>query len=323
MTAEPDQAVFILGIEHRSGTNFLADLLALHDDCCRPATIGEDFFLHHAQLLDKYVAKLHGSWHADWRKDASRDEIGAVLGRSLLSLLTSRTDRPAERLITKTPKADQLALFPWLFPDHPLLIIIREGRSLVESAVRSFGWSYPKAIDQWARGAQSILEFDRDHSGGNCRYLVIRYEDLVTDLEPQMRRILRFLRLDAALYDFDAAASLPVRGSSMIKMAGSELHWKPVPKTNNFNPLKRADNWTPAMHRRFYRRAGHLQQLLGYSLEGSEPSGIWGGWVRQSAQSRWQQKISKGRLQPLQPQVVEHAAETADVLPFRRIRRAA
>jgi hypothetical protein len=138
-----------------------------------------------------------------------------------------------------------------------------------------------------------------------------------------MHRILAFLRLDAARYDFDAAEALPVRGSSMLKTAGSELHWKPVAKTADFNPLKRADNWTPAMHRRFYRRAGHLQQLLGYSLEGSEPTGILAAWARQSAERRWKEKIAKARLQPLQPQVVEHEVETADVLPFRQMRRAA
>ena len=77
------------------------------------------------------------------------------------------------------------------------------------------------------------------------------------------------------------------------------------------------------MHRRFYRRAGHLQQLLGYSLAGSEPSGLWGGLMRQAAHRRWQQKIAKGKLQPLQPQIVETEVETADVLPFRPLRWAA
>ena len=81
MPAGPEQAIFIIGVEHRSGTNFLSDLLALHDDCCRPATIGEDFLLHHAEHLRRYAAGLHESWNPEWRDSASQADIGAALGR--------------------------------------------------------------------------------------------------------------------------------------------------------------------------------------------------------------------------------------------------
>ncbi|MCI0360079.1 MAG: sulfotransferase [Planctomycetaceae bacterium] len=318
MPAGPDRAIFIIGIEHRSGTNFLNDLLALHEDCCRPTTIGEDFLLHNADHLRRYAAALHQSWNPDWRASAPVADIGAALGRGLLSILEAQADRSAPRILTKTPRADRLGLFPWLFPDHPLLIIVRDGRSLVESAVRSFGWTYGKAIERWARGARRILEFDRDQRDGSCRYLIVRYEDLVTGLESELRRILAFLRLDPAGYDFAAAAALPVRGSSMLKTEGKQLHWTPVNKSKDFRPLERASNWTARQNRTFLRQAGHLQELLGYSLAGIPQSGLLDRLLARVNELRWRRKIAKLGLRPLERQVVEMPGEETGVLPFRR-----
>jgi hypothetical protein len=323
MPAGPDRPIFIIGIEHRSGTNFLNDLLALHDDCCRPTTIGEDFLLHNADHLRRYAAGLHQSWNPEWRASASQADIGAALGRGLLSILEAQADRQAPRILTKTPRADRLSLYPWLFPDHPLLIIIRDGRSLVESAVRSFGWTYGKAIERWARGARRILEFDRDNRDSACRYLVVRYEDLVTDLASELRRILAFLRLDPAGYDFAAAAALPVRGSSMLKTTGQKLHWTPVDKSKDFRPLERASNWTASQNRTFLRKAGHLQQLLGYSLAGIQQQGLLDRLLGRVNEFRWRRKIARLGLRPLERQVVETPDDAAEVLPFRTIRRAA
>ena len=327
MTTGNERAIFIVGIEHRCGTNFLSDLLALHADCCRPLTIGEDFFLHNAHHLHAFAQGLHASWNPQWRLSASQSDIGAALGRGLLSILTEQADRPAPRLVTKTPRADRLALFPWLFPDHPLLILIRDGRSVVESAVRSFSWSYQKATERWCRGARRILEFDRDQQRGDCRHLIVRYEDLVTDLTAEMHRILAFLRLDPAGYDFDAAEASPVRGSSTLKGQGQSLHWKPVPKSSNFNPLARANHWTASQRRSFLQSAGMYQHLLGYEAEGLAQSGVLGGlWSRWLAR-RWQRKITRHRLMPLaQRQVLgpqlaqldEHAAQ-----PLAKVQRQA
>jgi hypothetical protein len=322
MATSAQRAIFIIGIEHRSGTNFLSDLLALHADCCRPLSIGEDFFVHHAHVLQRYATCLHESWNADWRKSASQAEIGAAIGRGLLSLLVEQADRPARHLITKTPRADRIALFPWLFPGHPLLILVRDGRSVVESAVKSFGWSYKKATSRWCHGARKILEFNQRPPELPCRWLVVRYEDLVSDLSAEMHRILAFLRLDPAGYDFEAAAAMPVRGSSTLKSQGQGLHWQPVPKSNDFNPLNRAAGWTARQHRKFLIAAGPFQQLLGYSVEVPQPKGILGSLLARWLERKWQRRMDRLGLAPLEKQVVgpQLAAIEADEqpLPLRR-----
>jgi hypothetical protein len=323
MISTSQRAIFIIGIEHRCGTNFLSDLLALHAECCRPLSIGEDFFVHHAHVLQRYAVCLHESWNADWRKSVSQVEIGAALGRGLLSLLTEQANRPARHLITKTPRADRIGLFPWLFPDQPLLVLIRDGRSVVESAVRSFGWTYRKAASRWCQGARKILEFEGRRES-NCRSLVVRYEDLVTNLTAELHRILAFLRLDPAGYDFEAAAAMPVRGSSTLASQGQDLHWKPVPKTIGFDPLNRAAGWTPRQQRQFLISAGAYQQLLGYGVEGSHPPGILGSLFARWLSRKWQRRIAREGLQPLTRKVVgpQLAEIEAEEQPLR-LRRAA
>jgi hypothetical protein len=154
-----------------------------------------------------------------------------------------------------------------------------------------------------------------------CRFLVVRYEDLVTDNAAQMHRILAFLRLDPAGYDFDAAAAMPVRGSSTLKAQGG-LHWKPVPKTHDFNPLNRAAGWPARLNRKFLATAGMYQQLLGYSVEGANPPGILGGLYSRWLARRWQRRIDRLGLKPLGRQVVGPQLAEFDAdeqpLPLRR-----
>ena len=330
MAGDSSQAIFIIGIEHRSGTNFLCDLLALHDDCSRPTVVGENFFLHHASWLRKYAQGLHKSWNQEWHASATQEQIGAGLGRGLLSILAEQATRPDGRLVTKTPRTDELKLYSWLFPEHPLLIIIRDGRSVVESAVRSFGWNYAEATDRWVRGARRILEFDRDERARgdrpSCRYLVVRYEDLVQNLEGELRRILAFLRLSPARYDFRSAIDMPVRGSSTLKTSGQKLHWTPVPKSQGFDPLNRARDWTPARQRTFLRAAGAYQSLLGYPSDHAPTAGVFGRLLDRLAASRQQRKVERLGLVPLQLQPAAAPGEQAaqsHVLPFRAQRRAA
>jgi hypothetical protein len=294
------RAAFILGIEHRSGTNFLSDLLALHPDCCRPKIIYEDFLVHRAADLVRFAEGLHGYWDDLQRTEYPTARIGAALGRGLLDMLWDHATGPGRCYITKTPRADQAQLFPWLFPDQRLILLVRDGKAVVESLVKSFRWSYRKAMIRWARGARSILRFDRDHRGGPCRYVIVRYEDLLTDLPGQVERLLAFLDLDPAQYDFAAAANLPVRGSSTTRERDGHLHWQPVQKDAAFQPLQRASHWTAALHRRFVVRCGGYQRLLGYdaSIPGAGRfDQLFQGWLSR----RWERKLACERLASIEP----------------------
>ena len=289
---------FIVGIERRSGTNFLGDLLALHPDCARPRHLHEDMLIHRAPHLVAYAEQLHRCWASQWREAYPAERIGASIGRGLLTLLDEQADRPARLLVAKTPRADHVGSFPWLFPGAKLLILIRDGRAVVQSAVKSFGWTYGKAITRWSRGARRILEFDAQHVTGGFPYLIVRYEWLVSDQRAELTRILQFLNLSAAQYDFDAAQAMPVRASSTMRDRGESLHWTPLPKAADFNPTKRPLLWSTHVHCQFLWQAGGYQTLLGYPFAPETNSPLVKAFTH-FADVFWRRKIANSGLPPL------------------------
>src|SRR5258708_4134927 len=140
----------------RTGTHFLANLLCQHPDCVK-SPLAEDVLLSWSQLLAKYVRRTNEQWTeiAGKPHDGYDDLLFRSLGDGLISFLQSAKERADEerikrfggtqhadlasrRLVTKTPGIDNLEYFFKLFPNAHLLIIIRDGRAVVESEHRSF-----------------------------------------------------------------------------------------------------------------------------------------------------------------------------------------
>lgn len=292
LTEQLPAPIFILGIGQRSGTNYLHDLLSQHPDCVgSDKVIWEDFVVAHSDLLVQYADSVYDMWRSNTRLDSIMGPPTRVIcesfGRSLLEILYAQALKaspqpalsgraggsPLPRLVTKTPSVRNLRHFFTFFPQAHLLIVIRDGRSVVESAHRSFNWSYEKAMQEWAQAAKAILDFDRDPRNRGRSYSIVRYEELNQNTEQELRRILAFLDLDPAAYDFNQAINLPVKGSSELRSNGKgPVHWKPVEKTKEFNPLKRASHWGRPLHERFNWVAGQYQRELGYETK-SFPAG--------------------------------------------------
>ena len=280
--------VFILGITRRSGTNFLKKLLCLHPDCYSGGVIHEDFLLSNADLLVKYADWVPKNWSRHWvegKECCSSDAICRCIGNGLISFLEnqnagevasqidsakSEPDKlsglSAKRLVTRTPSVKNLVHFFRFFPGASLIIIVRDGRSVAESGVKSFGWHYEDAFRSWVNAARTILKFDASHKNTQHKYMIVKYEDLHSDTEQQLRRIFEFLGLDAGKYDFNAAGNLPVLGSSQLRDSGQEkIHWRPVEKSQDFDPVMRWSGWGRALHERFNRIAGDYLLEFGYA----------------------------------------------------------
>lgn len=254
--------IFILGIAHRSGTNFLSDLLGLHPDCGRPAPVWEDFLAHHLDLLTEYVEAVCRHWRGWGDTREAEQKLSHALGEALIAFLDSRHEQ--KRTVTKTPSVRNLGRFFSVFPNAHLIILVRDGRAVVESALRSFGGSFEARVRHWAEAARTILRFDDEMRGKEFRYIIVRYEDIWRDLEGELRRIFGFLALDAAVYDFEAAAKAPVRGSSVLGRKDGTVHWDPVHRTAQFDPLRRWADWPRARHKRFNWIAGRYLRAFGY-----------------------------------------------------------
>jgi len=261
--------IFISGIMPRSGTNHLMDLVRLHPDVApgrRP--VMEDFFVEHSDHLFGFASGVRGSWDPLWGEFPP--DIEADLIRSLGDGLTSFlwTDR-SRRLVTKSPSVKNIAFFHQLFPRATLLILIRDGRSVVQSCMDTFGWDFDTAAHRFSEAARELLAFlaSGEEASG---HLVVRYEDLVADVRTTMMSVLDFAGLRADKFDFSAAETLPVRGSSAHLGPGRSVHWEPVTKDESFRPLERWATWDDAMLARFAWIAGRESSALGYESAGQE-----------------------------------------------------
>lgn len=261
--------IFIFGITPRSGTNFLYRLIRNHPDC-KPGVAWEDHLLRHADLLQEYVTRTKEHWRPNdpTSKIDSERLLHQALGLGLQAFLRldeentryTHTHAPTplredsedvRRTVTKTPLTHNLALFPRLFPNAKLLIIVRDGRDVTVSGMRTFGWSLEAGARKWAQGARAILDFLDEPASQKVDHMVIRYEDLNTQTERVLRDVLPFLDLSPGMYDFSALDEVPVVGSSTHTGDQSEVHWKGVEKTPDFNPHRRWSHWKSYEHSRF------------------------------------------------------------------------
>ena len=274
---EPDTHVLILAPMQRSGTNFITDLLCLHPDCARPPSVGEDFVLHETHHLHRYVDRLL----VHWRKHLDPDQqtrmqraLTADLGRVVLGHLFeehSETAPLARYRVSRTPSVQNIERLSQVFPDVKPIIIVRDGRDSVFSAMRSFDRSFKQSVLGWRRACRDILKYLDSEAGADA--LLVRYEDLVTDCRGQLVRICRHLGLDPDRLDFDAAENLPVRGSSDLRRRSKDpMHWDPVEKTADFKPIARWHGWGTARKEQFLWWAGPELVAMGYEQRSALPA---------------------------------------------------
>ncbi|MEB3359470.1 MAG: sulfotransferase [Synechococcales bacterium] len=300
--------IFILGIMPRCGTNFLYNLLCLHPHCNGVGIrdMPEDHLLLNANLLERYANNVASFWSRHGLRgenDPARQrynqelqsKLFASLGEGLLAYLNHlNPDSGVKPLVTKTPFVRNLSRFFHLFPQARLIILVRDGRAVAESSVKSFNTSYEVMIHRWAEAAHEILAFDQAHRHTDAPYLIVRYEDILDHLEVEMRSILNFLGLSPDVYDFDMAVNLPVFGSSEEFAKAREAAiadpeksgWKVVDKCKQkFNPKSRWSHWSADQHCRFNWIAGSYMEQFGYELEAAQSS--LGGFRNQALDLKW------------------------------------
>ncbi len=274
--------IMILGFVEYTGTNYLRDLLCLHPECFRTQAVEEDRVLLGADLLEEYQHRIYDRpVKAVAEQICSAlppDEFFLSMGEGLCDFLLKqpvqkglvpgqegKQDRlpPGARLVTKTPSTRNLGFFFKLFPEMPLLIIVRDPRDVAEAGAVGCGWSREWALRTWAARAREFQVFEEAHPEYRDRYRVIRYEDLVTDPKSGMSGVLDFLGLDAAVYDMDQARALPAEGVSFFKGEGRPDS-AATGKDPRFDPGNQYGGLTRAMHERCDWIAGDEMPVFEY-----------------------------------------------------------
>jgi hypothetical protein len=292
----PD-AIFILGMLHRTGTNHLADLFGLHDGVEVLKPVFEDQLVRYSPLLVAYVDAVTRNWTPGWNVPAEEGpDLLRSLGDGVVSWL--RSHAPDRTVVTKMPRIDNVDRFFDLFPSCGLVVLVRDGRSVVESGVRSFGWTYEAGFRWWADAAAKVLAFRARHDV-DPRVRFLRYEDLIADEQTVMSELFGAFGLDPMGVDAESVGALPVRGSSTLAGSGG-VHWQPVSRSASFDPRERWRDWDDHLHRRFNAVAGPAQLALGYGIEErsgrSGPLETAGSWRDRSVERVMRLRGRVGRV---------------------------
>jgi len=262
----PPRPILLLSALPRSGANYLEALLLQHPSC-RASRVPEDFFLANSAGLISFCDAVTESWDEWWRQRlGGTSRLAESVGAALLNFADAASPREwgdESRLLMRSPTIDGIEAAKLLFPSAQILILVRNGPETVESGHRSFGWWYDDAIRAWRKSVRRLLSFVDSTEPGRCR--VVRFEDLVADPAQEIARILEFLELDNQWYPYYQVDSLPVLGSSSHgRENGEPVHWRPVAKTAEFDPLTRAKDWPARRQKRFAWLAGAERARLGY-----------------------------------------------------------
>ena len=267
----------IVGIEQRSGTNFVYDVLKQHRDARMPKSIFENFLTVGSQQLVQYARGVTRHYPEKWReRDVAVNEISRAIGDGLVAWLEAdagmQSDDTDGRLLTKSPGVYHLTDFFTIFPDAYLILLIRDGRAVVESGVKGIGFTYERWMRRWAEGAREMLRLLDRPLPLHAKVFLLRYEDLITDFDATVELLLDFCDLDPDGFDFDGARSLPVRGSSFSRSGEQDVHWQPIERPADFDPMSRAAEWSRNLHERFDWIAGPYLEPFGYERSAAPPT---------------------------------------------------
>ena len=206
---QPSYPIFIGGAG-RSGTTLVRAILDSHPRiACGPELKIGHYILRQWQGLKAIQAALYD---AQTVTQQEADEIYRTLFLGLLEPYRAKCGKP--RVAEKTP--NNVLYFPWLhalFPQSPLIHVIRDGRDVVAS-LQGVSWvnvgtgeavAYTKDVARAARYWKETVEIGRDagHSIGE-RYLEVRYEALASAPEATLRELFAHIgeAWDARVLDF-------------------------------------------------------------------------------------------------------------------------
>ncbi|MCA9138980.1 MAG: sulfotransferase, partial [Planctomycetales bacterium] len=229
--------IFIRGIMPRSGTNFLADALDRHTTIVRsPGQFWEYVPFRFQSLLQHYVDQVASSKHA--HQFAAQRFLPRV-GEAWMRYLAG--DLPGGKVaLFKEPSVDGLESMFRMYDQSRSIIILRDGRDIVSSALNSdfafppFRWTNPSHLRrllpdeefrilcrQFRNAAQLLLNFLGSDAGKEFaeRFMIVKYEDLVENPVEHLTRIMQWANLDPAGFDWESFDKMPIRGSSFLRNA--------------------------------------------------------------------------------------------------------
>jgi hypothetical protein len=278
------QHIFIHGIYQRCGSNHLLHLLSQHPGISVfPRGVWEFPWLALAADLVSFDARFTAHPKVT---EMQQGELLPAFGDAILDLL-GRDTGIGQRLALKYPSVQNLDRFFDFFPDQRLVIVVRDGRDVACSAMKTAfarphrprlahpgSWRfalqspYVTLARRWALASWSIRQFLAVLEGTPRQHQVdvIRYEDLVQHRAAVLHALLRRLGLPELDYPWTEIDAQPVRGSSFVGASGDgQLDWRPAQIADGgFSPIGRWRQWDNRLTQRYERVASAELAVWGY-----------------------------------------------------------
>jgi hypothetical protein len=239
-------------------------------------------FQHH---LDKYLAEISRSKHSS---GFNAESFLPHLGLAWSNFLIGPQANEDRIYVWKEPSAHHLVSTFKLFPNCKLLILLRDGRDVISSALEAeFVLSKRNLINpnHWRRllpdadfhilcqrFKQAVEEFHSELKqletlGLKEHIKLVRFEDLQSNSRSCVPEIMHFLRLETEGFSWSKHGQLAVRGSSFLTNYRGEMDFAlGIQKPEGFNPVGRWRDWGSRRIKYFEKHCGAFFQSLGYSL---------------------------------------------------------
>lgn len=255
--------IILHGVMPRSGTNYIAALLKLHPDIyAYPNNIKEVPFLKSAGDIVNIQKHFFQTYPQNKEKIGENDFL-PLFGASFIAYLHSFVPK-GQRILVKVPDVQYLDFFFSVFPYENLLVLLRDGRDVVNSSIET--WPQKRFSDLcglWGKSAQMILDVNKYFDNRTNGYWMTRYEDVFVDPVSFVKNALRRYGLEENKYPFEKIKEIGVIGSSNLKPQG-EVTWVPIDKPKSFNPIGRWKEWPTDKKRNFKKIAGQTLIESGY-----------------------------------------------------------
>lgn len=257
---------FILACQ-RSGTTMLQQALNRHSRIVIPPETGffTHFIGHSAKGQAHHLRRINADLGIDLprprKRIRRREDTIRFYDQMATAYLEKLSAAPGTMFGEKTPHhLLRVRRIIHAFPDAKYILVHRDGRDVALSLTRVpwFCSDLQVTFSYWLRCCRAS-RWLRDQ--GNVNLLVLRYEDLVTQPEVELRRIAEFLGLD---YEPEMA-----EGSGNVE---GTLPWEADWKTRATTKITsaRIGNWrrelSPTQVSRLERWGGSVLKDLGYEV---------------------------------------------------------
>ncbi|MCB1866184.1 MAG: sulfotransferase [Chromatiales bacterium] len=241
--------VFIVGAP-RSGTSLLHWSLLEHPDFW--GSEETEFLRPIAQAVEQgYTEGTRFNDHS-WltAQGVDQAEFAQAVGSGLDALFRSRSG--GRRWVDQTPLYVHIgAPLAQMFPDARFLFLVRDGRKVVSSMRRMWGWDMERAAHMWNRATRNGFQL-ADSLGD--RVLRVHFEALISRPEDSFWRILEFVGAPQ-----NPACAAYVRDRPPINAAPGSQHETATDKLR-FSPA----DWSAEEQAQFDAIATETMRALGY-----------------------------------------------------------